>query len=94
MAKKQYDEDDGRTIVDMSGVGDDSLFSLGKISRKDFQNPDDEKKSKNPYDYSPDITREERRWYILGALKAALLIGGAFIVGLGLLVFLLTLIWV
>ncbi len=36
---------------------------------------------------------ETRRWYILGALKAALLIGGAYVVGLGLLIALLILFW-
>ena len=34
------------------------------------------------------MTPEERRWYVLGAMKAGLLIGLAYIVGLGLVVLL------
>lgn len=39
------------------------------------------------------MTKEERRWYVLGALKAALLIGLVFIVGLGLAILLMIWFW-
>lgn len=40
-----------------------------------------------------EFTRDERRIYAFAALKAALLIGLAFVVGLGLVILLLTKIW-
>ncbi|HIS47896.1 MAG TPA: hypothetical protein IAB46_10185 [Candidatus Scybalocola faecigallinarum] len=40
-----------------------------------------------------DLTPKERRWVILGALSSALLIGLAFIVGLGLIVALMVIFW-
>lgn len=39
------------------------------------------------------FTKEERRWYALGALKAALLIGLAYAVGLGLVILMLLFLW-
>lgn len=39
------------------------------------------------------LSRQEQRWIILGALKSALLIGGIYIVGAGLLIWLLLAIW-
>ena len=38
-------------------------------------------------------TPRERRWAILGALRAALLIAGVFILGLGILIGILVLVW-
>lgn len=39
------------------------------------------------------LSRQEQRWIIFGALKGALLIGGVYIVGAGLLIWLLLAIW-
>ena len=43
------------------------------------------------FDYSQanDIDKEATLWYMMGALKAGLLIGGAFILGLGLIILLM-----
>ena len=43
------------------------------------------------FDYSQanDIDKEASFWYMMGALKAGLLVAGAFILGLGLIVFLM-----
>ena len=38
-----------------------------------------------------DLTRQERRWFALGALKSGLLIGLVYLVGLGLAILLMTL---
>ena len=72
-------EDDGRTIADMSGVSRRNLF--GFIPR------DNTPVTKiNPVNTSAressTLTRKERIWAILGALKAVLLIGLCFAVGL------------
>lgn len=40
-----------------------------------------------------DITKQERRWVALGALKSGLLIGLVYLVGLGLAILLMTLLW-
>jgi len=40
-----------------------------------------------------ELTRQERRWYALGALKSALLIGGVYLVGLGVIIGLMLMFW-
>ena len=86
-------EDDGRTITDMSALERPSLF--GHLPRRG-------KRPGQAEQTAPELFHEEnkeqvdpqiRKWYILGALKAGLLIGLAFIVGLGLLILLMLLLW-
>ena len=92
MAKKRiYDDDDGRTIADMSGVGRPELLSF----RREGERPDPrpEQPTEEYGDFGPFQDKAERRMYILGALRAALLIALAFIAGLGLIVALMLLIW-
>ena len=92
MAKQRrtYDDDDGRTIVDMSGVERPSMF--GHMPRYGRKNPvfsaPEEKKPRRPWEQEG-FNRSERKAAVRGALSAALLIGLAYIVGLGLLVLLL-----
>ena len=86
--KRIYDDDDGRTIADMSGVGAPASMFGGIGKKKSRQEEGEEEKQP-----LLDITRQERRMYIFGALGAALLIAGAFIVGLGLAILLMVLLW-
>jgi len=84
--RRQYDDDDGRTIVDMSGVERPSMFGHFPSShekRRELAPP--EEKPQRPWEESG-YNREERRAAMFGALKAGLLIGGAYIVGLGALI--------
>lgn len=74
--KRDYDDDDGRVIADMSGLE----MGIPKKQRQDHRK-------------EIQMTKEERRFYILGALKAGLLVALAFLVGLGLVVGLLLLLW-
>ena len=86
--KRVYEDDDGRTIADMSDVSAPGMFvpkSLSR-SRKDFE-PRQEKVSQ-PWQEN-EYTAKERFLVAMGALKAALLIAMAFIVGLGAFVLLL-----
>ena len=85
MARKPriYDDDDGRTIADMSDVSRPSL--MGRRAPERPEDPLSRESSGGSDDYIPP---EDRKWYVLGALKAALLIGLVFIVGLGLVVLL------
>ena len=90
--KKQYDDDDGRVIADMSDVGRQPLLiprfdHLHKSERRDMGR--EEETEKRP-EYEVQYTSAERRAMIGGTLAAALLIGGVFIVCIGLLIFLMT----
>ena len=95
--RKVYDDDDGRTIADMSGVERQSLLlprsarSVQPESRR--QDSEEPMGEERPWKEEEKVSREERRWYKLGALKAGLLIALAFIVGLGLLILILILVW-
>ena len=86
MGRKIYDDDDGRTIADMSGVDGGFSNPLGK--KKTTEEP----KKENPQS-EPIMTKKETMWYVFGALKAALLIAGAFIVGLGAVILLMVTFW-
>ena len=70
MAKKPF-EDDGRTIADMSGVDSPSLFGL--FRRK----PKKGKKEENHSEQQ--LTKEQGRMYIFGAILAGLAVAGVFI---------------
>ncbi len=81
--KKDDFADDGRTIADMSGVTRRNPF--GFVPRTDNQSH-----AYTSADVtSPDtggLSRRERIWAILGALKAVLLIGLCFAAGLALVI--------
>ena len=89
--KRIYDDDDGRTIADMSGVGAPSPVFGGYSERK--ARHEEVEKPHNSEMPPFDMTRQERKMYIFGALGAALLIAGAFIAGLGLAILLMVLAW-
>ena len=91
MTKKVYDDDDGRTIADMSGLDFPGAFSFrGVRPKKPERGAEQSDLTDRPWEAQKDqFSKSERRMAILGALKAALLIGSAYIVGLGLLIWLL-----
>ncbi len=94
--KKTYDDDDGRTIADMSGVSSQPLLIPGRPvgPKKQEHVPEEPERDKRPWEKNQDLmSKEDRRLYILGALKAALLIALAFIVGLGAFIALLIWLW-
>ena len=79
--------DDGRTIADMSGVSRRSLFGfnpnkLRPDGTEDNTKPDDSPRAEETEGFS----REDRIWAILGALKAVLLVGLCFAVGMALII--------
>ncbi len=93
------DDDDGRTIADMSGVEHPSLLGSlvgarmsDAIKRPGRSAQESPSRKDRPWE-DTGLSREERRWYLLGALKAALLIAVVFIAGLGLFIALLLLLW-
>lgn len=86
--KKKYDDDDGRTIADMSGLERPSIIMPQFVRRKD------KSKTKAASDVNnTDLNREERRSYIWGALSAALLITAIFIVVFGVAIWLMLTVW-
>lgn len=88
--KRVYEDDDGRTIADMSGVEGPSLFvPRSPGGKKEPAQPDHPDR---PWE-DTGMTRKERRMYVLGAMKATMLIALAYIVGLGLLIALLLWLW-
>ncbi|MCR4906685.1 MAG: hypothetical protein K6A33_11465 [Clostridiales bacterium] len=92
---RRPEDDDGRTVADMSGVeGRPSLFGgiLGlRSSRRGRETEAGENRENG--EKKVELTRGERGWYILGALNAALLIYLAFAVGLGLVILAMVLFW-
>ncbi len=98
-------EDDGRTIADMSAVEGPNLFRFRRpgSAQNTFSRQGESKdlfsedsagaREERPWEQPDLLTPQERRMYVLGALKAALLIALAFIVGLGLLILFLLRIW-
>lgn len=89
MRNKKVDdyEDDGRTIVDMSQVERPNLFSIRSLGNDSI----DQKQTSDRSSYQEPLTKEQTRWAILGTLKASLLIGLAYVVGLGLLILIMVL---
>ena len=90
--RKIYDDDDGRTIADMSDLTRPSLLGSprGVSKRREMSEPSQERRYPWEEEAEP-FTREERRLYVFAALKASLLIAAVFIVGLGLAI--LAMIW-
>lgn len=93
--KKIYDDDDGRTIVDMSAVEKPNLLSFNPayMDRKEPKPEKDETpKQDRPWEAKKDdMPKGARRAFVWGALKASLLIYAAFGCGLGLVIWLITL---
>lgn len=81
MKKRQYPDDDGRTVADMSNVSRQPLL---------FPRPQRRRRPPPPQEKTEplELNRDEQRWAVLGALKAALLIALVFLVGLGIVILL------
>ena len=84
MRKREPFEDDGRTIADMSGIAPQPTILPRRKPRKEPETNSSE---------GLELTRKEKRWAVLGAMKAVLLIAGAYLLGLGILLGILFLIW-
>ena len=87
--RKVYEDDDGRTIADMSDISRPSAFVPRREGPKGQEKKDSFLFEKNEEPF----TREERRMYVLAALKASLLIAAAFIAGLGVVILVMVLAW-
>lgn len=76
---KQYDDDDGRRIADMSGM-DDSLYGSGLFGRSPRRRKDtDTDDPDQPKSQEPPLNRRETLSLIINAMGAGLIIGAIFI---------------
>ena len=92
MAKKRtYQDDDGRTIADMSGVGPSPMLfpRMPKKATPQEPSPADDR----PWESQEQCTPEQRRAAMGGALKAAMLIAGVFIAAGAVAILVMQLIW-
>lgn len=91
--QNEFEEDDNRTIADMSGVQRPRLFGglIFPSSRTRYKLP--ETKEPETEAERSEIPPGDRKWYILGAIKAALLIAVVYIGVLGALILLLLYMW-
>ena len=62
-------------------------------SEREYLYEDPEELEEEPLEPELKLSRQEQRWIVLGALKSALLIGGVYILGAGLLIWFLLAIW-
>ena len=90
MKKHEPFEDDGHTIADMSGIGHAPMLRPHR-RRAAAQTP--ELSNDRPWEQEPEWTAKEKLWAVLGVLKATLLIAGVYLVGLGVLLAALFLLW-
>ena len=98
MAKKTYDDDDGRTVADMSDLfvrTPIGYYRIGDKAEKAARRQAKKAERAEAAQQAPpqETTREERSSAIWGALSAALLIAHAFIVGLGLIILIMYLVF-
>lgn len=105
MARRRvYDDDDGRTIADMSGLERPRLIvprhwdnihksNIPPVPEPELE-PEQEEKSPRPWEPSADeLSPEDRRVYILAAVGSGLLIGGIFILAAVLLILAMLALW-
>ncbi|MCR5808571.1 MAG: hypothetical protein K6G56_03315 [Clostridiales bacterium] len=69
--RKTYEDDDGRTIADMSGVTRRSIW-VPRAPAGSEALPKEEKAGESGE--KPTVTKEQLKYYIFGALGAALLL--------------------
>ncbi len=90
--EKRPPEDDNRTIADMSGIERPAAF-LPRFPGRRRETEPGRAPEATPNQPEEPLSPEDRRLYIFAALKAALLIAGVFIAGLGLVIWLMLALW-
>ena len=84
--RKNHEDDDGRVIANMNVDGMPWHIRDGMMRRQQEQsNP-------NRLDFS-DLTEDETREIVKGTMKAALLIGSIFMLGIGLFLLFCVFVW-
>lgn len=93
MAKKRtYQDDDGRTIADMSGI-EPSPVLFPRLPKKEQRSQAPQSTGDRPWEGQEQFTDEQRRAAMGGALKAAMLLAGVFIAAGALVILGMQLLW-
>lgn len=93
MAKKRtYQDDDGRTIADMSGI-EPSPMLFPRLPKKEQRSQTPQSTGDRPWEGQEQFTQEQRRAALGGALKAAMLIAGVFIAAGAVAILVMQFIW-
>ncbi|MCD6321525.1 MAG: hypothetical protein J7L77_00725 [Clostridiales bacterium] len=95
MKKKQYDDDDGRQIANMSDV-QINTFGFGYIPKRRRPNvkfQENEKTNPNEYANVVPLTKKETRFMMIQAMLVSLGIAMIFIVGAALFILFCIYIW-
>ena len=92
MTKRSYDDDDGRVVADMSGLERQPMVlpRLPKRKKENAAATPDDAGAQQP---ELQLTAEERRSYMAGAVGAGMLIAGIFIAAAAIIITLLLLLW-
>ena len=95
MKNKQYDDDDGRKIADMSGVSSNlmAFWFVPKHRRSIVPKPIHNEESQREYVPMPPPTKAESRSMMFQAMFASLLIALVFIAGAALFILFCIHIW-
>ena len=100
MARRRvYDDDDGRTIADMSGLERPRLIvprHWDNMSKPTAAPTPEQEEEACPRPWEPvadELSSEDRRVYILAAVGSGLLIGGIFILAAVLLILAMLALW-
>lgn len=96
MKKRDEFEDDGRTIADMSGIVPQPTLLPRRSKRQEpLQQSDGERQELRQQSggEQPALTKQERHWAAVGAVRAVLVIAGVYLLGLGALLGILFLLW-
>lgn len=90
-----YEDDDGRTIADMSDIGrQPSLLQSLRGARAEKSRPREEQPAQDrPWEAQEKLSPELQRAAMWGALKAALLIGAVYIAAAAAVIWLMQLLW-
>ena len=92
MQQRNYDDDDGRTIADMSGLERQPIL-LPRLPKRKKENAAATPEDAGAQQPELQLTAEERRSYMAGAVGAGLLIAGIFIAAAAIIITLLLLLW-
>ena len=100
MNTRDYDDDDGRVVADMSGIDDRSLVGRwlglpeGKVqSRREITDRPESRSPRADAYGSGEMDSEERRFFIFGAMKASLMLGMVYLVIFAIVIGILVFIW-
>ena len=101
--KKEYDDDDGRVIADMSEIGQSNVFS-GLLTGHRLPSEKNNKQAEKPKNKRQmnkeeqivldgvEVDKKTRKLFIFGAMRASLLIGLIYLAAFALLIVIMLLI--